>query len=155
MVIKIGRFGKFMACSRYPECRNTKNINAEGQVEAPETTDEKCPECGSPMTIKRGRFGKFMACSRYPECKGVKKIVKSTGVKCPECKEGDIVEKRSKRGRNFYSCSRYPECKFALWSKPTGEVCPKCSSLLVYGKKGTVVCSSKTCDFSKEVTTNE
>ncbi len=155
MVIKIGRFGKFMACSNYPTCKNTKNLTATGEVEAPETTDEKCPECQSPMVVKRGRFGKFLACSRYPECKGVKKIVKSTGVKCPECKEGDIVEKRSKRGRNFYSCSRYPDCKFALWSKPTGETCPKCQSLLVYGKKGTVVCSSKTCDFSKEIVTNE
>lgn len=149
MVIKLGRFGKFLACSNYPTCKNTKHLNASGEIEAPETTDEKCPVCGSPMVVKRGRYGKFLACSRYPECKGVKRIVKSTGVKCPECKQGEIVEKRSKRGRNFYSCSRYPECKFALWSKPTGETCPKCGSLLVYGKNNTVNCSSKTCDFSK------
>lgn len=151
MVIKFGRFGKFMACSNYPECKNTKQISATGQIEEPETTDEKCPECDSSMVVKRGRFGKFLACSRYPECKGVKKILKTTGVKCPACKEGDIVEKRSKRGRNFYACSRYPECTFALWSKPTGEICPKCKSLIVYGKKGTVVCSSKECDYSKQI----
>jgi len=149
MVIKLGRFGKFMACSNYPACKNTKHLNSAGEVEAPETTDEKCPECSSPMVVKRSRFGKFLACSRYPECKGSKRILKMTGVKCPECKQGDIVEKRSKRGRNFYSCSRYPDCKFALWSKPTGEECPQCKSLLVYGAKNTIRCSSKTCDYQK------
>lgn len=149
MVIKLGRYGKFMACSNYPTCKNTKNLGSDGKAEAPETTDEKCPECKSPMVVKRGRFGKFLACSRYPECKGIKKILKLTGVKCPECKEGDIVEKRSKRGRNFYSCSRYPECKFALWSKPNGEVCPKCKSLLVFAKAGSLACSSKECDFTR------
>jgi DNA topoisomerase-1 len=151
MIIKFGRFGKFLACSKYPECKNTKHIAANGEIEAPETTDEKCPECDSAMVVKRGRFGKFLACSKYPECKGIKKILKLTGVKCPECKEGDIAERRSKRGRNFYSCSRYPDCKFALWSKPTGETCTKCNSLIVYGKKGTANCSNKECDFSKEI----
>ncbi len=150
MVIKFGRFGKFMACTKYPECKNTKQIGSDGQVEAPETTDEKCPLCSSAMMVKHGRFGKFIACSKYPECKGVKKILKLTGVKCPECQTGDIVEKRSKRGKNFYACSRYPDCKFALWSKPTGEQCPKCKSLVVYAKKDTVACSNKECDFSKE-----
>ncbi len=147
MVIKLGRYGKFMACSNYPTCKNTKNLGADGKVEAPESTDEKCPTCQSPMVVKHGRFGKFLACTRYPECKGVKRILKTTGVKCPACKEGDIVEKRSKRGRNFYSCSRYPECKFALWSKPTGEICPTCQSLLIFAKEGAVACSSKTCGY--------
>ncbi|MBI5466036.1 MAG: type I DNA topoisomerase [Candidatus Kerfeldbacteria bacterium] len=151
MVIKLGRFGKFLACSNYPDCRNTKHLNGNGEIETPEATDEKCPDCGAAMVVKRGRFGKFLACSKYPECKGVKRIVKTTGVKCPECKQGDIVERRSKRGRNFYSCSRYPECKFALWSKPTGEICPKCQSLLVYGAKNTIRCSNKECDYKKEV----
>lgn len=149
MVIKLGRYGKFMACSNYPTCKNTKNIDQNGQVEQPEATDEKCPECGSPMVVKRGRFGKFLACSRYPECRGVKRIVRSIGIKCPECQRGDLVEKRSKRGRNFYSCSRYPDCKFALWSKPTGETCPKCGSLLVYAKEGAAACSNKTCDYTR------
>jgi len=155
MVIKMGRFGKFLACSNYPTCKNTKNLNGDGQIEAPETTDEKCPECNSAMVVKRGRFGKFLACSKYPDCKGIKRIEKTVGVKCPECKEGDIVERRSKRGRNFYSCSRYPDCKFALWSKPTGEACPKCKSLLVFGKKGTAACSNKECDYTKTIENSE
>lgn len=155
MVIKLGRYGKFMACSNYPTCKNTKNLGSDGKAEAPETTDEKCPECQSPMVVKRGRFGKFLACSKYPDCKGVKKILKLTGVKCPECKAGDIVEKRSKRGRNFYSCSLYPKCTFALWSKPTGETCPTCNSLLVFGKAGSVACSSKTCNYTRAASAQE
>lgn len=151
MVVKIGRFGKFLACSNYPNCKNTKQIGKDGKVEAPETTDEKCPDCGADMVVKRGRFGKFLACSRYPDCKGIKKIQHSTGVKCPQCNEGDIVEKRSKRGRNFYSCSRYPDCKFALWSKPTGEKCQACGSLMVYSKNNTAACSNKDCSFTKSV----
>ncbi len=151
MVVKMGRFGKFLACSNYPTCKNTKQIGKDGKAEAPETTDEKCPECQSDMVVKRGRFGKFLACSRYPDCKGIKRIQQSTGVKCPSCSEGDIVEKRSKKGRNFYSCSRYPDCKFALWTKPTGEKCQSCGSLMVWGKNNTAVCSNKDCHFTKTV----
>lgn len=155
MVIKTGRFGRFLACTGFPECRNTKQLtkNAEGKevIEAPITTDEKCATCGAPMIVKRGRFGPFLSCSQYPECKTIKSIEKKTGVKCPECKEGDIVAKRSKKGgRTFYACNRYPECTFALWSKPTGASCPTCKSLLVYGAKDTVRCSKKECTFTEE-----
>ena len=80
-------------------------------------------------------------------------MAKKTGVVCPKCEKGEIVEKRSRKGRNFFSCNRYPDCEFALWSKPTGEKCPKCDSLIVYGAKGTVRCSSKECDFQKEAPT--
>lgn len=149
MVIKMGRFGKFMACSGYPECKNTKQLDSEGKAEEAEEIDEKCPECGKPLQKKVGRFGPFYGCTGYPECKYIKNIEKLTGVKCPQCKEGDIIEKRSRFGKTFYACNRYPECKFALWSKPTGEKCPESGDLLVYGKKGTLVCSSKTCKFSK------
>ena len=150
MVIKTGRFGKFLACSGFPNCRNIKSLGKEGGGELePETTNEICDKCGAPMIIKSGRFGKFLSCSKYPECKNMKPIVKSTGVACPECGKGEIVERRSKKGKTFYSCNRYPDCKFALWSKPTGEKCPKCKSLLVYGKNDTVVCSNKECDFKK------
>ncbi|HEX9664869.1 MAG TPA: type I DNA topoisomerase [Patescibacteria group bacterium] len=154
MVIKIGRYGKFLACSNYPECKNTKPLPGEGkngQPPEPETTDEVCDKCGSPMVIKTGRFGKFLACSNYPDCKNTKPIVKSTGLKCPECGRGEIVEKRSKKGRVFYSCSEYPDCKFALWQKPTGEKCPECGSLLVFGGKNKVKCSNKECAFKKEI----
>lgn len=149
MVIKMGRFGKFMACSGYPDCKNTKQLDANGAVEKPKTTDEKCEKCGAPMVFKRGRFGEFLGCSKYPDCKTIKGIQKKTGVKCPQCNQGDIVEKRSRKGRTFYACNKYPDCKFALWSKPTGEKCPDCESLVVYGKKGTAACSSKECKFTK------
>jgi DNA topoisomerase-1 len=120
MVIKYGRNGRFLACSGYPECKNTKPLN--GEVEK---TDKKCPKCGSPMEIRRGRFGRFLACSRYPECKTTESV--STNVKCPEkdC-GGEILERTSKRGRIFYSCSHYPKCKFSSWSKPVSTPCPAC-----------------------------
>ena len=150
MVVKIGRFGKFLACTGYPECKTTKPLKAEREAQEKleqEYSSEKCPECGSAMTIKRGRFGPFLGCTKYPDCKGIKRIEKKTGVTCPECGTGAIVEKRSKRGRTFYACNRYPECEFALWQKPTGEKCPTCKSLLVFAAKGVVKCSSKTCSY--------
>ncbi len=147
MVEKMGRFGRFLACSGFPECKNTKPLPGSGEQE---TTDEKCPTCGAPMMVKRGRFGPFLSCSRYPDCKTIKKIEKKTGVACPECGKGELVERRTKTRRTFYSCNRYPDCKFALWSKPTGEKCPKCGSLLVFAKDNMAACSSKECDFKKE-----
>lgn len=131
MVIKWGRHGHFLACPGYPECKNTKEFTRtdEGGIriveKALETTDEKCEKCGSPMVVKRGRFGKFLACSDYPACKTTKAL--SLGVKCPEAGcGGDLVQKRSRKGRAFYSCSRYPECKFALWDRPINTPCPSC-----------------------------
>lgn len=153
MVIKMGRFGRFLACTGYPECKNTKQIGSDGKPQEPETTNEICEKCGKPMVVKHGRFGKFLGCSGYPECKGIKKIQNKTGVKCPSCEKGEIVEKRSRRGKTFFSCDQYPDCTFALWSKPTGEKCPTCSSLLVYGAKNTVRCSAKDCKYHQEVAT--
>jgi DNA topoisomerase-1 len=157
MVVKYGRFGKFLACTGYPECRNTKPLNADGtpgERPKPEGTGEKCPECGKGELVRKvGRFGPFLSCSRYPDCKYIKNIEKGTGVTCPECGKGQIVEKRSRRGKVFYSCNRYPDCKFALWSKPTGEKCPETGDLLVYGKNGTVVCSNRACKFTKQAET--
>ena len=151
MVIKTGRYGKFLACSGFPKCRNIKSLGTpDGGPPEPETTNEVCDKCGAPMVIKHGRFGKFLSCSKYPECKNMKPLLKSTGVACPECGKGEIVERRSKKGKTFYSCNQYPKCKFALWSKPTGEKCPKCGKLLVYGKKDTIVCSNQECDYKKE-----
>jgi DNA topoisomerase-1 len=147
MIIKLGKFGKFMACSNYPECKNTKQIRDDGKIEEPEITNEKCEKCGKPMVVKIGRYGKFLGCSGYPECRNIKPIVKSTGVKCPECGKGEIVEKKSKKGRIFYACDQYPKCKFSLWNKPTGELCPKCESLMVFGAKGKTKCSNKECNY--------
>ena len=110
------------------------------EKDAPEETGDTCPECGKPLVYRYGKFGKFIACSGYPECKYIPKKEKETTVicKCPKC-DGDIIVKRTKRGKEFYGCNNYPKCKYALWDKPTGEVCPKCGELLVE-KKGEVIC---------------
>jgi DNA topoisomerase-1 len=150
MQIKMGRFGKFLACTAYPECKTTKPLGEDGKAAPEEKIDVQCELCGKPMVKKRGRFGEFLGCSGYPDCKNIVSIEKKTGVTCPLCNKGDIIEKRSKRGKIFYACNQYPECKNAYWSKPTGEKCPTCGSLLVYGAKNTIRCSSKECTFSKE-----
>ncbi len=118
MVIKLGRFGKFLACSNYPECKNTRPLFETKEESAAEETNEKCPKCGNALKVKTGRFGKFLACSNYPECKFTKNIQKPTGVKCPKCGEGDVVVKRSKRGKIFFACNRYPDCDYATWENP-------------------------------------
>ena len=156
MVVKWGRNGQFLACSGYPDCKTTKPFvrNESGVVEAApeETTDEKCPKCGSLMIIKRGRFGKFLACSRYPECKYTQGM--STGVLCPE-DGGKLVERRSRFGKMFYSCANYPDCKFAIWNKPLPRPCPKCGAPFLvekYSKKTgvTIGCMKKECDYKEE-----
>jgi len=130
MVIRWGRNGKFMACSAFPKCKNTKPL--EGPAE-PEATDEICEKCGSPMVIKTGRFGKFLACSNYPTCKNTKPL--STGIKCPkEGCDGDIIERRSKRGKVFYGCSKYPKCDFVSWDKPVNQPCLECGNNYVVEK---------------------
>ena len=152
MVIKLGRFGKFKACTNYPDCKHTEAIGEEKKLQE-ELSNEMCPDCGKPLVVKHGRFGAFMGCSGYPDCKHIKKIEKSTGVQCPACGVGEIIEKKSKRGRTFYACNKYPDCKNAYWSKPNSETCPDCGALLVYGAKSTIRCSSKECKFKKEAPT--
>jgi len=130
MIIKWGRFGKFMACTGYPECKNTKDLGGKGDSEDGAKDDEvegNCDKCESPLIMKRGRFGKFIACSNYPECKFTKPI--GLGISCPEeaC-EGEIAARRSKKGRTFYGCTKYPDCKFTSWDKPVAEACPECKN---------------------------
>jgi DNA topoisomerase-1 len=125
MVLKKGRFGTFFACSGYPDCKTTKQIGGQ-QKKPDQPLDEKCPNCGSNLVLKTGRFGEFTACSNYPTCKYVKQ--KTIGVKCPECSEGEVSERRSKKGKTFYGCVRYPDCKFVAWGKPIAEKCPNCGS---------------------------
>ncbi|HBP01194.1 MAG: topoisomerase protein [Candidatus Moranbacteria bacterium GW2011_GWE1_49_15] len=148
LIVKFGRFGKFIACSKYPECKFTEKTAEEKKVDD-EFSGETCEKCGKPMVVKRGRFGPFLGCSGYPECKNIKGIEKKTGVKCPKCKDGEIVEKKSKRGRIFYGCNKYPACDFAMWNKPTGEMCPRCGQPLAFAAKGMVKCSSKECGFEQ------
>jgi len=158
LIVKFGRFGKFIACVNYPTCKHTEKTEDEKKFEA-ENSGEVCEKCGAPMVVKRGRFGAFLGCSKYPGCKNIKSIAKKTGVKCPKCleglpaeasaKAGDILERKSKRGRIFFGCSRYPACDFSLWNKPTGETCPQCQNLLTFAAKGKQKCSNKECNFEK------
>jgi DNA topoisomerase-1 len=124
MVLKKGRFGTFLACSGYPDCKTTKQIGGTQKKDQP--LDEKCPQCDSNLVMKYGRFGEFTACSNYPTCKYVKQ--KTIGVKCPECSEGEIIERRSRKGKTFYGCNRYPDCTFVAWGKPVPEKCTECGS---------------------------
>ncbi|AKF81208.1 DNA topoisomerase I [Myxococcus fulvus 124B02] len=157
-VIKFGKMGHFLACSNYPDCKNTKDFkrDAEGKIVIveEETTDELCEKCGKPMVIKRGRFGRFMACSGYPDCKTSKPI--SIGVNCPECKQGYLTERRSGRGKIFFGCNRYPDCRFAAWDRPLAESCPQCASpylLQKFSKRdgAYISCPNKECDYRREV----
>ncbi|MHC1694777.1 MAG: type I DNA topoisomerase [Eubacteriales bacterium] len=160
MVLKSGRFGKFAACPNYPECKNTKPVDASGKViekkEAePVLTDMKCDLCGNPMVIRRGRYGNFYACSKYPECKGTKPIVKDIGVNCPQC-GGKLVIKYGKNKSVFYSCEKYPECNFSTWDIPLPEKCPVCSSMLLRKKgKNVVYCYNKDCSFTEKRASTE
>ncbi len=163
MIIKTGRYGKFLACSAFPDCKNIKSMpGAASQNGSGEPSEDikklekkyngqKCDKCGSDMAIKNGRFGPFLACTGYPKCKNIVNIKEnnhSTGIKCPLCGKGEIVQKRSKRGI-FYACDQYPDCKNAYWAKPTGEKCPDCGALLVETKDGEQKCSAKGCAYTK------
>ena len=157
LVLKSGRYGNFLACSGYPECKNTRQIaekNGETVVLENTELEEKCPKCGANLVRKSGRFGEFFACGNYPECKYIK--TESTGVVCPECKKGEIVVKKSRKGKSFYGCERYPECEFVLWKKPINEQCPDCGAefLLesITKKSGTSwYCGNKECSFKKNI----
>lgn len=164
MIIKTGRYGKFLACSAFPKCKNIKSMpgtdrNKNGQADNKEIEELKekykneiCEKCGSPMAIKVGKFGPFLACTGYPKCKNLKNINggnNGTGITCPVCNQGEIVQKRSRRGI-FYACNQYPKCKTAFWGRPTGEKCSDCNSLLIEdAKKGEIKCSNKNCGFIK------
>ncbi len=162
MVVKWGRSGEFLACSKYPECKSTTNFTRDDegtiQIVKEEATNEVCDECGKPMLVRFGRFGKFLGCSGYPECKTVRSMVRPvpTGITCPDCKEGEILEKRSRNGKTFFSCGRYPHCRFATWERPVAEACPTCAAPFVVEKTtkrfGTVRrCLSEGCTYKETV----
>jgi DNA topoisomerase-1 len=160
MEIKWGRNGKFLACPGYkedPPCKNTQNFEKlpDGTIKIiPKqelTTDQVCEKCGSPMLVKTGRFGKFIACSAYPECKTTKPL--ALGVKCPQpgC-GGDLVQKRTRKGRSFFACSKYPACEYALWDRPIPKACPTCSAPFLIEKVSkqagrSVQCRNEDCGY--------
>jgi DNA topoisomerase-1 len=146
MVIRISKFGKFLACSAFPKCKFTKPLEGgEKPKEEVKESDEFCNKCGAKMLIKEGKYGKFLGCSGYPKCKNMKPLNDDTGVACPKCEGGKIVARRTRRGRVFFGCSNYPKCNFALWSKPTGDKCPDCGSLMVVDGRGKTKCSNAEC----------
>ncbi len=153
MVVKRGRFGQFLACSGYPECKTTRKVISTSQglaaAKPDQPLDEKCPKCDANLVVKQGRFGEFTACSNYPTCRYVK--LKSTGVECPR-DGGDIVERKSRRGRAFYGCSNYPDCDFTVWNRPLKEPCPTCGAPFLlekvtkrHGRQ--LLCHKEDCDY--------
>jgi DNA topoisomerase-1 len=153
MAVKRGRFGQFLACTGYPECKTTRKIIATKQgmtaAKPDQILDERCPRCESSLVLKHGRFGEFTACSNYPKCKYVKQ--KTTGVRCPK-DGGDVVEKKSRRGKVFYGCANYPDCDFTLWNKPIAEQCPDCGAPFLvekvtkrHGRQ--LVCNNEDCSY--------
>ncbi len=150
MVLKRGRFGQFMACTGYPDCKTTRRLD-QGKKVPDIPLDELCPKCGRNMMIRHGRYGEFTTCSGYPDCKYVKQNF--IGVKCPLCKDGDLVEKKARKGNTFYGCGNYPKCKFTSAGKPLAEKCPTCGSEYLvekFLKAGPVVaCPNKECDFER------
>jgi DNA topoisomerase-1 len=160
MAIKLGRYGKFLACTGYPGCKFAKPVNGK-KDEKPaelELSDQSCDKCGEPMAIKTGRYGKFLGCSAYPKCRNIQPLEKpkDTGISCSECGQGTFLEKKSRRGKVFYSCSKYPECKNALWNKPVERPCPECGAPFVTEKitkrRGTEhICTSEGCDWKEQI----
>lgn len=154
--IRLGKTGRFIGCTGYPECDYTRNLDTdESPTNEPEVVaDRSCPLCQSELQIKQGPYGKFIGCSQYPQCKFIEPLVKpkETGVTCPKCQKGEILERKSKRGKIFYSCSTYPKCDYALWNPPIKHACPQCNwpilTIKTTKRSGEeVICPQAECGF--------
>jgi DNA topoisomerase-1 len=158
--IRLGKHGRFIGCTQYPECAYTRNLEGDqGPVVEPETIEGRsCPQCGSTLAVKQGRYGKFIGCTGYPKCRFIEPLEKpeDTGVGCPQCHKGSLLKRKSKRGKIFYSCSGYPKCDYATWDQPLDEACPKCHwpilTLKTTKRDGArKVCPQKECDYAEGV----
>ncbi|WP_428624516.1 type I DNA topoisomerase [Sedimenticola sp.] len=158
--IRLGRHGRFIGCTNYPECDYTRDLNGDKKEQEEPTIVEgrKCPECQSDLVIKRGKYGKFIGCSNYPTCRHIEPLEKpeDTGVDCPKCGKGTLMKRKSRRGKIFYSCSTYPDCDYATWNEPIAEPCPSCGwpvlTIKTTKRKGTEkVCPQKECSYSEPV----
>ncbi len=158
--IRLGRHGRFIGCTNYPECDYTRDLNGDKKEQEEPTIVEgrKCPECQSDLVIKRGKYGKFIGCSNYPNCRHIEPLEKpeDTGVTCPKCNKGTLMKRKSRRGKVFYSCSTYPDCDYATWNEPIAEPCPSCGwpilTIKTTKRKGTEkVCPQKECSYSEPV----
>jgi len=159
LAIRLGRRGRFIGCNNYPECSYTRNVNGDDDSEDQAAIEgRKCPECESDLLIRHGKYGKFIGCSGYPDCKFIEPLEKpeDMGVKCPECKKGNILKRKSRRGKIFFSCEHYPTCKYAVWNEPIDKSCPDCSwpmlTKKVTKRRGTeYVCPQDDCKFVEAV----
>ena len=158
---RLGRSGRFIGCTAYPKCDYTRNMNGEEGSQEPEVVpDRQCPKCDSALWVRTGRYGKFIGCSSYPKCKHIEPIEKptNTGVTCPQCQKGEILTRKSRRGKVFYSCSVYPNCDYALWNEPVAQSCPDCQwpilTIKTTKSRGTEkVCPQQGCGYSEKVAT--
>ncbi|RMG36927.1 MAG: type I DNA topoisomerase [Gammaproteobacteria bacterium] len=155
--IRLGRNGRFIGCTNYPECDYTRNLNEDANAgPEPEKVGRACPKCGEELIFKQGRYGKFIGCSGYPKCKHIEPLEKpkDTGVTCPKCHKGTLMQRKSRRGKVFYSCSTYPKCDYAIWNPPVAEPCPQCGWPILIIKttkrRGTEkVCPQPNCSFAE------
>ncbi len=162
--IRLGRRGRFIGCTGFPECDYTRNLNDDGEAatEPEVVAGRECPECGNGLIIREGRYGKFIGCSSYPDCRFIEPLEKpsDTGVVCPQCGKGTLLKRKSRRGKVFYSCSTYPECDYATWNEPVNEPCPECDwpilTVKITKRRGTEkVCPQKDCGYSESLDTDE
>jgi DNA topoisomerase-1 len=155
--MSLGRSGFFIGCSGYPECKYTRNVGEDSGSTEPEVVEGRsCPQCESPLIIRNGRYGKFIGCSSYPKCKYIEPLEKpeNTGVQCPQCKKGNMLKRKSRRGKIFFSCERYPDCDYAIWNQPLAQPCPQChwpiTSIKTTKRSGTQrVCPQQNCKFAE------
>ncbi|MDF7675355.1 type I DNA topoisomerase [Neisseriaceae bacterium ESL0693] len=162
--IKFGKRGRFIACSGYPECDYTRNVDetaeeaAKAAAEPTIVEGRHCPKCEGQLVYKRGRYGKFIGCANYPKCKYIEPLEKpkDTGVECPKCHKGSLIERKSRYGKLFYSCNTYPDCDYAVWNPPINEPCPQCGwpllTIKTTKRRGTEkVCPQKECGYAEQI----
>jgi DNA topoisomerase-1 len=130
LAVRLGRHGRFIGCTSYPECDYTRDLGGDkGAAVSPDEVGRDCPECGSKLVFKQGKYGKFIGCSAYPKCRFIEPLDKpeDTGVECPQCHKGTLMKRKSRKGKVFYSCGTYPKCDYAVWDEPRAEPCPNCA----------------------------
>ncbi len=157
--IRLGKRGRFIGCTAYPDCDYTRNLNDDADSAAQDAEiieGRTCPDCQSLLQVKQGKYGRFIGCSNYPKCKFIEPLEKpeNTDVECPECHQGHLLKRKSRQGKIFFSCDRYPTCKYALWYMPLAEPCPLCqwpiTAIKTTKRKGTErVCPQKNCQFAE------
>ncbi len=155
--VRLGRRGMFVGCTGFPDCDYTRNTGDDSDTPEVETVEgRQCPKCDAALIIRQGPYGKFIGCSTYPECKFIEPLEKptDTGVECPQCKKGNMLQRKSRRGKIFYSCSTYPDCSYAVWNEPVDTPCPQCKwpmlTIKTTKRKGTeIVCPQKECDYNE------